>query len=127
HAALPTLEAARLARGRKSQLTCQLAGSRGSLVLDLEDMNRLCFYDATDSEHTRGFRDIVVTESSHPYVGNWWPPGHIIGYEHSFVHTIADFVKAVVARQRVQPDSADGLRTQRVLAVIQRARPVSSL
>ncbi len=127
NAAILNLEATRFARGRKNQLTFEINGSRGSLVFDLEDMNRLRFYDATDSEHTRGFRDIIVTESSHPYVGNWWPPGHIIGYEHSFVHTIADFVKAVVARKRVQPDFADGLRTQRVLAVIQRARPVSSL
>jgi len=125
--AILNLEATRFARGRKNRLTFEINGSRGSLVFDLEDMNRLRFYDATDSEHTRGFREIIVTESNHPYVGNWWPPGHIIGYEHSFVHTIADFVKAVVARKRVQPDFADGLRTQCVLDVIQHARPLSSL
>jgi predicted dehydrogenase len=125
--AILNLEATRFARGRKNRLTFEINGSHGSLVFDLEDMNRLLFYDATDSEHTRGFREIIVTESNHPYVGNWWPPGHIIGYEHSFVHTIADFVKAVVARKRVQPDFADGLRTQCVLDVIQHARPLSSL
>ena len=125
--AILNLEATRFARGRKNQLTFEINGSRGSLAFDLEEMNVLHFYNANDPEHTRGFREILVTESNHPYVGNWWPPGHIIGYEHSFVHTIADFVKAVVARKRVQPDFTDGLRTQRVLDVIRRARPLSSL
>jgi predicted dehydrogenase len=125
--AILNLEATRFARGRKNQLTFEINGNRSSLAFDLEEMNRLRFYDATDSEHTRGFREIIVTESNHPYAGNWWPPGHIIGYEHSFVHTIADFVKAVVTRKRIQPDFADGLKTQRVLDVIQRARPLASL
>jgi predicted dehydrogenase len=120
--AILNLEATRFARGRKNQLTFEINGSRGSLAFDLEKMNRLRFYDATDPDQTRGFRDIIVTESNHPYIGNWWPPGHIIGYEHSFVHTVADFVKAVVTRKRIQPDFADGLRTQRVLEVIQRPR-----
>jgi predicted dehydrogenase len=121
------LEATRFARGRKNQLGFEINGSRGSLAFDLEEMNRLRFYDATDPEQTRGFRDIIVTESNHPYVGNWWPPGHLIGYEHSFVHTVADFVKAVIAGKKIEPDFADGLKTQRVLDAIQRARPLSSL
>jgi predicted dehydrogenase len=125
--AILNLEATRFARGRKNQLTFEINGSRGSLVFDLEKMNRLRFYEATDPEHTRGFRDIIVTESNHPYVGNWWPPGHIIGYEHSFVHTVADFVKAIIARKKIQPDFTEGLGTQRVLDAIQHARPLSSL
>jgi predicted dehydrogenase len=125
--AILNLEATRFARGRKNQLSFEINGSRGSVAFDLEHMNRLRFYDATDSDQTRGFRDVIVTESDHPYVGKWWPPGHIIGYEHSFVHTIADFVKAIVAGKRIQPDFADGLKTQRVLDVIQSARPLSSL
>jgi predicted dehydrogenase len=125
--AMLNLEATRFARGRKNQLTFEINGSHGSLAFDLEEMNRLRFYDATDPEPTRGFRDIIVTESNHPYVGNWWLPGHLIGYEHSFVHTVADFVKAVIARKKIEPDFADGLKTQRVLDVIQRARPLSSL
>jgi predicted dehydrogenase len=125
--AMLNLEATRFARGRKNQLVFEINGSRGSLAFDLEEINRLRFYDATDPEKMRGFRDIIVTESSHPYVGNWWPPGHLIGYEHSFVHTVADFVKAVIARKKIEPDFADGLKTQRVLDVIQRSRPLSSL
>jgi predicted dehydrogenase len=71
----------------------------------------------------QGFRDILVTEPSHPYIRNWWPPGHLLGYEHSFVHTIADFVDAIVARKRAHPDFADALKTQRVLDAIKRSAP----
>ncbi|PYK59970.1 MAG: dehydrogenase [Verrucomicrobia bacterium] len=125
--AILNLEATRFARGRKNQLTFEINANRGSLAFNLEEINRLHFYNANDPKHTRGFREIIVTESNHPYVGNWWPPGHIIGYEHSFVHTIADFVKAVTTHKRIQPDFADGLKTQRVLDVIQHERPLSSL
>ena len=116
--ALASLEATRFAPGRKNGLTIEINGSGGSVAFDLEQMNRLQFYDARDPEKERGFREIIVTESAHPYVGHWWPPGHLIGYEHSFVHTIADFVRAVVARKNVSPNFADGLANQRVLAAI---------
>ncbi|MEP6936639.1 MAG: gfo/Idh/MocA family oxidoreductase, partial [Chthoniobacterales bacterium] len=66
-------------------------------------------------------RDILVTDPSHPFTENWWPPGHLLGYEHSFVHTITDFVKSVVTRKRARPDFADGLQTQRVIEAIERS------
>ena len=116
--ALATLEATRFAPGRKNGLTIEINGSGGSLLFDLEQMNRLQFYKADDPEGRRGFRDLLVTEPSHPYVGNWWPPGHLIGYEHSFVHTIADFVRAIVRGKSVAPTFADGLANQRVLTAI---------
>jgi predicted dehydrogenase len=119
--ALATLEATRFAPGRKNGLTIEINGSGGSLVFDLEQMNRLQFYRAGDAEGRRGFREILVTESTHPYIANWWPPGHLIGYEHSFVHTVADFVRAIVARKSVAPTFADGLATQRVLAAIEQS------
>jgi predicted dehydrogenase len=119
--ALATLEATRFAPGRKNGLTIEITGSGGSLLFDLEQMNRLRYYRSEDPEGRRGFRDILVTEKSHPYVGHWWPPGHIIGYEHSFVHTIADFVQAVAARKKVRPSFADGLANQRVLAAIEKS------
>jgi predicted dehydrogenase len=119
--ALATLEATRFAPGRKNGLTIEINGSGGSLLFDLEQMNRLQYYRSEDPEGRRGFRDILVTEKSHPYVGHWWPPGHIIGYEHSFVHTIADFVQAVAARKKVRPSFADGLANQRVLAAIEKS------
>jgi predicted dehydrogenase len=116
--ALATLEATRFAPGRKNGLTIEINGSGGSLFFDLEQMNRLQFYKADDLGGRRGFRDLLVTEPSHPYVGNWWPPGHLIGYEHSFVHTIADFVRAIVRGKSVAPTFADGLANQRVLAAM---------
>jgi predicted dehydrogenase len=116
--ALATLEAARFAQGRKNALTIEINGSAGSRVFDPEQMNRLQFYSARDREKQRGFRQILVTESAHPYVGQWWPPGHLIGYEHSFVHTIADFGRAIVARKNIAPTFADGLANQRVLEAI---------
>ncbi|HEY1769333.1 MAG TPA: hypothetical protein VGG02_03660 [Chthoniobacterales bacterium] len=81
-------------------------------------MNRLQFFNGKDAEGRAGFRDILVTEDSHPYIANWWPPGNLIGYEHSFVHTIADFVKAVVRRKNIAPNFADGLANQQVLAAV---------
>src|SRR5438552_2763697 len=116
--ALASLEATRFAPGRKNSITLEINGSAGSLFFDLEEMNQLRFYNAADPQDRQGFRDIIVTEPSHPYIDNWWPPGHVIGYEHTFVHTIADFVKAVIAGKSVQPTFADGVKTQRLLEAI---------
>ena len=113
--ALFSMEATRFAPGRKNSITLEVNGSGGSLYFDLEDLNRLKFFSVRDPKGRQGFRDIMVTEPVHPYVNRWWPPGHIIGYEHTFVHTIADFVQAVVRRKPVQPDFSDALKTQRVL------------
>ncbi|HSH38545.1 MAG TPA: Gfo/Idh/MocA family oxidoreductase [Chthoniobacterales bacterium] len=113
--ALANLEATRFAHGRKNSITLEINGSAGSLAFDFEEMNRLRYYDAREPEERRGFRDILVTEGRHPFIEKWWPPGHLIGYEHTFVHTVADFVRAVVAGRIVQPTFEDGLRNQRVL------------
>jgi len=117
--AIANLEATRLAHGRKNNITLEINGSGGSLFFDFEDMNRLQFYNAADPGEARGFRDILVTEAVHPYMEAWWPPGHIIGYEHTFVNTFADFIKAVVAGKSVQPTFADGLANERVLAAVE--------
>jgi predicted dehydrogenase len=116
--ALASLEATRFAPGRKNSITLEINGSAGSLFFDLEEMNRLKFYNARDPQDRQGFRDILVTEPSHPYIANWWSPGHVIGYEHTFIHTIADFVKAVVFRKSAHPTFLDGLRNQYVLDAI---------
>jgi predicted dehydrogenase len=123
--ALANLEATRFALGRKNQINIEINGSLGSFAFDFEDMNRLKYFDNTAPADRQGFRDILVTQpgSIHPYVGQWWPPGHIIGYEHTFVHTVADFVDACVNGKSVQPTFEDGLINQRVLeAVDQSAR-----
>ncbi len=116
--ALASLEATRFAPGRKNSISLEINGNAGSLVFDLEEMNRLRFFSMSDPKDRQGFRDIIVTESSHPYIDKWWPPGHIIGYEHTFTHTVADFVKAVVAGKNVQPNFEDGLQNQRVLEAV---------
>ena len=116
--ALFSLEATRFAPGRKNSITLEINGSGGSISFDFEEMNRLKFFSNRDPAGRQGFRDIIVTEPNHPYIKNWWPPGHIIGYEHTFVHTVVDFVNAVASGKPVHPDFADGLRTQRVLDAV---------
>jgi len=117
--ALCNLEATRFALGRKNGIHVEINGSKGSLYFDFEDMNRLKFYSQDDAPDKRGFRDIIVTEGVHPYAGAWWPPGHIIGYEHTFIHTVADFVNAVADGKSVQPTFEDGLRNQIVLEAVE--------
>lgn len=119
--AIANLEATRFAHGRKNSITLEINGSAGSLVFEFEEMNRLRFYDSREPENRRGFRDIMVTEPAHPFVGDWWPPGHVLGYEHTFVHTIGDFVRAVVAGESVPPTFEDGLQNQRVLAAVSKS------
>ena len=121
--ALANLEATRFALGRKNHIQIEINGSLGSLYFDFEDMNRLKFFDNTNPGDRQGFRDILVTQpgKTHPYVGHWWPPGHIIGYEHTFVHTIADFVNACVSGKSVQPTFEDGLMNQRVLEAVEKS------
>ncbi len=119
--ALANLEATRMALGRKNAIQIEINGSRGSLAFDFEDMNRLKFFDNTNAADRQGFRDILVTQQNgvHPYFGQWWPPGHIIGYEHTFVHTVADFVNACIDRKPVQPTFEDGLKNQIVLEAVE--------
>ncbi|HXR49161.1 MAG TPA: Gfo/Idh/MocA family oxidoreductase [Candidatus Limnocylindrales bacterium] len=117
---LANLEATRFAAGRKNHFEIEINGSKGSLYFDFEDMNRLKFFNGDDPKDRQGFRDILVTERGvQPYAGNWWPPGHIIGYEHTFVHTVADFVNACAEGKPVQPTFEDGLKNQRVLAAVE--------
>jgi len=119
--ALCNLEASRFALGRKNHIQIEINGSKGSLVFDFEDMNRLKYYNNADPADRMGYRDILVTEGAHPYAGAWWPPGHIIGYEHTFVHTVFDFLKAVAKGKPVAPTFADGLENQKVLAAIEQS------
>ncbi len=124
--ALANLEATRFAYGRKNHITLEVNGSAGSLAFNFEDMNRLEYFDARLPEGRQGFRSILVTDGSHPFVGSWWPPGHIIGYEHTFVHTFVDFIKAVEAGQSIQPTFADGLANQKALHAIEESAKTRS-
>ncbi len=119
--AMATVEATRFAPGRRNSIRFEINGSEGSLAFDLEEFNKLHYYSRRDPADLQGFREIIVTEPQHPYTGNWWPSGHVIGYEHTFVHTVVDFVKAVVARKKAQPNFEDGLRNQQVMDAVARS------
>lgn len=116
--ALATFEATRFATGRKNSLRIEVSGSSGALAFDLESLNELWFHDAAEDPRTAGFRRIVVTEPVHPYAGHWWPPGHILGYEHTFTHQLADLLTAIADGADPRPSFADGLQVQRVLAAV---------
>jgi predicted dehydrogenase len=113
--ALGSFLATRFATGRKNFLRLEIFGSRGSLIFNLERLNELEFYSMDDEAVEQGYRQILVTESKHPYVDAWWPPGHIIGWEHTFVHEVKDLIEGIHANKPVHPDFFDGLKCQDVL------------
>jgi predicted dehydrogenase len=117
--AVATFEATRFATGRKNAMRIEINGSEGSLAFDFESMNELSFFDGTEPAETAGFRRILVTEPGHPYLEAWWPPGHLIGYEHTFTHEIRDLVVAIGQGEDPTPSFADGLQVQRVLAAVE--------
>ncbi|MFC6878639.1 MULTISPECIES: Gfo/Idh/MocA family protein [Actinomadura] len=117
--ALASFEATRVAAGRKNALRVEVNGSDGSLAFDLESLNELWFHDRAEDAETAGFRRILVTEPVHPYAGKWWPPGHLLGYEHTFTHQAADLLTAIAEGGDPSPSFADGLQVQRVLAAVQ--------
>ncbi|MFI6233872.1 Gfo/Idh/MocA family protein [Micromonospora sp. NPDC050784] len=124
--ALATYEASRFATGRKNALRVEINGSLGSVVFDLERLNELEFYDATRPAVEQGFSRILVTEGEHPYMSAWWPPGHIIGYEHSFTHEMRDFIEAVATGVDPTPSFADALQVQLVLDAVARSAELGS-
>jgi predicted dehydrogenase len=125
--ALASFEATRYATGRKNALRIELNGERGSLAFDLERLNELSFHDGTGPGAEAGFRRILVTEPDHPYLDAWWPPGHGLGYEHTFVHQARDLVHAVAEGRRPDPSFTDGLQVQRVLAAVEESAEKNSV
>ena len=122
---LATFESTRYARGHKALYTFEVNGEHASLRWDLHDLHRLEYFDHRDEGRLRGWRSIHVTDhgGGHPYMDHWWVPGLQIGYEHSFVHQVADFLKGVASGEPAMPDFRDALRTQDVCdAVLQSAQ-----
>jgi predicted dehydrogenase len=124
--AVATYEASRFATGRKNGMRVELNGSKGSVVFDLERLNELEYYDATRPGPEQGFTRVLVTEAEHPYMSAWWPPGHVIGYEHSFTHEVRDFLTAIATGQDPQPSFADALQVQSVLDAVARSTETDS-
>ncbi len=116
--ALATFEATRFATGRRNRISLEVNGSAGSLAFDFEDMNVLQHYDHSLGDRA-GFTTISVTEPTHPYLDAWWPPGHGLGYEHTFVHQARDFLAALAAGEDPTPSFADGAQIQRLLAAVE--------
>jgi predicted dehydrogenase len=119
--AVGSFEATRFATGRKNTIRLEVNGSTGSLAFDFEAMNELQVHDATadGSPEVSGFTRVQVTEPSHPYMAAWWPPGHLIGYEHTFTHEVVDLLRDIAAGRDPEPSFADGLQVQRVLAAVE--------
>jgi len=119
--ALGTFEATRFAAGRRNQNSFEINGSEGSVAFDLERMNELEVFFTGDAADVQGFRTVNVTEPDHPYAGAWWPPGHILGYEHTFVHTMKDLMDGMKTGESPAPTFEDGYRCQAVLDAVEKS------
>jgi len=119
--AIGTIEATRMAPGRKNWNRFEINASKGTVAFDLERMNELELYLESDDVEVRGFHRVLATEPEHPFVKSWWPPGHVIGYEHTFIHTVYDLLEAMADDRLPEPNFIDGVRTQQVLHAIEKS------
>jgi predicted dehydrogenase len=120
---LANFESTRYARGHKALYTFEINGEHASIAWDLHDLHRLQYFEHRDEGQLRGWRSIHVTDSDHPYMKNWWVPGLQIGYEHSFVHQVADFLEGLATGKPAHPTFRDALHTQAVCdAVLESAQ-----
>ena len=124
--ALGSFQATRLAPGRKNFLRLEIFGSKGSLGFNLERMNELEYFESGGDDLSQGYKNILVTDPSQPYIKAWWPPGHIIGWEHTFVHQIKELLDGIGNKKAVTPDFYDGLRCQQVLDAVVSSTTTSS-
>nr|WP_012311510.1 Gfo/Idh/MocA family oxidoreductase [Arthrobacter sp. AK-1]ABR66978.1 putative oxidoreductase domain protein [Arthrobacter sp. AK-1] len=124
--AIASIEVSRVATGQKNSLQLEIYGEKGTILFDLENLNELGFLDATVPVREQGFRRILVNEPEHPYIGAWWPQGHIIGWEHTFTHEIRDFLHAISLGTAPSPSFEDGLAVQRILTAIEESAAAKS-
>ncbi|WP_074599085.1 Gfo/Idh/MocA family protein [Sediminibacillus halophilus] len=119
--ALGTFEATRFAGGNRNKNKLEINGEKGSVRWDMENMNLLDVYLTDDEPGLQGFRTINCTEEEHPYVGVYWPPGHIIGYEHTFIHLLYEFLQGIAKESQPSPSFLDGVRNQAVLQAVEQS------
>lgn len=119
--AVGTFEATRFALGRKNHSCIEINGSKGSIRFNFERMNELEYFNGEDQADAAGFRLIQASDGVHPYSGNYWPAGHIIGYEHTFVNYVVDAVNAICSDQDITPNFRDGLENQKILDAVERS------
>ena len=116
-------EATRYARGHKALFTLEINGQQASAAWDLHDLHRLEYFDHRDEGRLRGWKNVHITDGDHPYMKHWWVPGLQIGYEHTFIHQVADFLEATGENKRVSPTFREGLATEYVTdAVLKSAK-----
>jgi predicted dehydrogenase len=113
--AIGTFEATRVAPGHKNHNEIEINGTEGSLRWNFERMNELQLFSFADARDAQGFRTIMCMDGVHPYAAHWWPDGHVIGYEHTFVHHLADFLASLDSGKPFSPDFEDGVKIQAVL------------
>lgn len=123
--ALGSIEATRFALGHKNAMSFEINGEKGSLKFEFERMNELMYCSSDDAAGTSGFRTIQVTEGDHPYAGFWWPAGHVIGYEHTFVHELYEFFEAIAKDKATTPDFSDGVKCSQVLEAVDKSIDIS--
>ncbi len=119
--ALGLFGTSRMSAGHKNALGFEVNGSRGSVSFDLERLNELQVYLREDDQAVEGFRTVMVTQPAHRYISHWWPPGHIIGWEHTFIHQYYEFLRAISEDLAPSPNFLDGLRVQQVLDAVETA------
>lgn len=118
---LGSFEATRFATGCRNANRFEIHGAGGMLRFDLERLNHLQFFDASQPATEQGLREILVTDLAHPYGGNFWRPGHIIGYEHTFIATLADFLQSIASGGEFHPNFQDALAVQRALEAVEQS------
>lgn len=117
--AMGLFEASRFSGGHKNDNKIEIHGSDGSIRFSLERLNELELYDPEEDQ--QGFKNILVTNPDHPYIDAWWPPGHIIGWEHTFIHEWCSFLSAIDEAEEYHPSFQDGLKAQKVLDAVERS------
>mgnify|MGYP001365202751 FL=1 len=119
--AVGTFEATRLAPGRKNFNRFEINGSKGSLAWCFEELNSLEYFSTSDPAAQQGFRKIIATEGVHPFAGNWWPPGHMLGYDHGFAHAAYNLTQSIANNRPCVPDFHDGVQCVAVLEAVDRS------
>ena len=119
--ALITVEATRFAQGQKNAMSFEINGEKGSLKYEFERMNELIYFSADDEEGLQGWRTIQVSEGAHPYWSHWWPPGHVIGYEHTFVHELYEYIQCIANDRPATPDFTDGEKCSQIIEAVEQS------
>lgn len=119
--ALMTLEATRFAQGHKNAMSFEINGEKGSIKFEFERMNELMYFNAEDEEGLQGYRTIQVSEGVHPYWSHWWPAGHVIGYEHTFVHELYEFIQCIANDKEATPDFVDGEKCSQIIEAVEKS------